>query len=48
MSIADLAFEYVAGLNSVSQQTAAIVHKKTLEDEDIMDHGNDLDALHIG
>jgi hypothetical protein len=32
----------------VSQQTAAIVRKKTLEDEDIMDHGNDLDASHIG
>ncbi|KAJ7363855.1 hypothetical protein DFH08DRAFT_1072749 [Mycena albidolilacea] len=48
MSIADLAFKYVAGLNSVSQRTAAIIRKKTLEDEDIMDHGNDLDASHIG
>ncbi|KAJ7803433.1 hypothetical protein B0H14DRAFT_3777586 [Mycena olivaceomarginata] len=48
VSIADLALEYVAGHNSLSQRAAAIIHQKTLEIKDFVDRGDDCGPLYIG
>jgi hypothetical protein len=46
--MADLELEYVVGFDSVSQRAAAIVLKKTLDPEDVVDHSNDLDPPYVG